>query len=966
MLNIFSNNILYKMPRKDFDYYKYQKYYQKYNDLVGGSDKLSFSSFKDMDKHMQREEEDLKKLQEQLEKLKSDELEIQKRREEIRKNQGQRPGLRKDVATGMFAKSMMHRRGMKDDAANIKQKVEILKDYEHSKMNGSEMCLYTTDIDNKLIPVTLTQLNETIRPELFGGGTPTKFNNSYDKLYENNKEEFQTKLLNPFYKSGKIKLILNDFKTILNTILENKEKYYNNTNLVVENWKPNVSELNSLIEKQYNIMDMGVPLNIIQSIFSIVEVKVSEYDFWGRNKDSKQARDLSKYVIPYIEDKKLDIEAKQTKDAEEAKKIKDARIDSNMSRRRFKISEDILKREFPKNRYIIEDLCNNKNGDQGNISKIIQGLILHPCWRVDVNAVFSHDNTMFFNLSMYRNKDLDGFMTDILLKIPNNNDNVTLTVLHNTMNGKDGKGYSCEVGTIANDNNIQGEIVYPDNYRRYMMKEFQTKLANYDEILNLRLKKDDARNNNDDNQELINELKSSITNVIDSEDNFHKENMKKYVQIQNKRQLVFMGIGPNREKELLVTKRTKLSDNYNNHSIYVQISPEKWDNVCNHEDNKVYCIPTYHEIKNNLADTTLYYKDVPFGSSSFIPAFQPPKEGIFGKKLPDNNFNVDIAFMNGIRLERPYDSSTLNSTDIGDILSNNGNKLNKGMYLDRLRYRLEPVIKKFKENSNGDGKVFVVPFGLGVYIDGIKNEHKGDIIKEWFTSLLMVCDRIEFSYNNIHTCRVPGFKDWSASETSPSTWGDSYVSQVSYRGYRGNMRFDTENLFKYGTVEKLKNAFMNKKILVIVPGDPVALPGNEAALGWLTASGDPFSLSFAAYRPIINDNITPESKCLGPYHMECKYQAEHGTKSDEVKIPVGSDQQQHDEPPMNKGDEEDAEDEYTWRPFHGESDISESHNVRPPAELESNEPPELRSDGMILGGGNHRSKSRHRKHRKSY
>ena len=54
--------------------------------------------------------------------------------------------------------------------------------------------------------------------------------------------------------------------------------------------------------------------------------------------------------------------------------------------------------------------------------------------------------------------------------------------------------------------------------------------------------------------------------------------------------------------------------------------------------------------------------------------------------------------------------------------------------------------------------------------------------------------------------------------------------------------------------------------VAIIPGDPVALPGNEAGLGMMMASGDPFSFSYLAYLPL---GLSDIKDTIGPYHWLC-------------------------------------------------------------------------------------------------
>ena len=67
-------------------------------------------------------------------------------------------------------------------------------------------------------------------------------------------------------------------------------------------------------------------------------------------------------------------------------------------------------------------------------------------------------------------------------------------------------------------------------------------------------------------------------------------------------------------------------------------------------------------------------------------------------------------------------------------------------------------------------------------------------------------------------------------------------------------------------VGHLQDEVYYKNWVAIIPGDPVALPGNEAALGMLKGSGDPFSLSYLTYLPYDGSDL---NFTIGPYHWQC-------------------------------------------------------------------------------------------------
>jgi hypothetical protein len=234
-----------------------------------------------------------------------------------------------------------------------------------------------------------------------------------------------------------------------------------------------------------------------------------------------------------------------------------------------------------------------------------------------------------------------------------------------------------------------------------------------------------------------------------------------------------------------------------------------------------------------MSRLTLYYQDVPLlGDSNMFN-----KDVKFGQQTILDK-SVDVAFVNGIRLERPAPGI---GTDWDRTHTNGWLDISK--YAKLIKDRVLPIF-----NQGGNKKYWFTPFGLGIYAEQVKNEDKIILQKAWVIGIIAASIESKVNLENLY---IPvWFK-----------FGNPKIVELWRELISEN------NILDPGHLQDCVNS-INGDWVAIIPGDPVALVGNEAALGMLKASGDPFSLSYLAYLPI--DNTNELGITIGPYHWECE------------------------------------------------------------------------------------------------
>ena len=153
-----------------------------------------------------------------------------------------------------------------------------------------------------------------------------------------------------------------------------------------------------------------------------------------------------------------------------------------------------------------------------------------------------------------------------------------------------------------------------------------------------------------------------------------------------------------------------------------------------------------------------------------------------------------------------------------------------------------PVLQRAKE---GEKHVWTMPFGLGVYAEAVASVRER-VAQAWVEGIAQAADEADATggvKSRVHRADFARFVGVTAEMWARAGLGPDIANDV-------------------------KDLDWSKDWVIVVPGDPVALPGNEAAIGWLYASGDPFSLSFLAYTPTLQGGKRGKDHVLriSPYH----------------------------------------------------------------------------------------------------
>ena len=284
------------------------------------------------------------------------------------------------------------------------------------------------------------------------------------------------------------------------------------------------------------------------------------------------------------------------------------------------------------------------------------------------------------------------------------------------------------------------------------------------------------------------------------------------------RKSVFMGVGPKREYELLVTG-----------DMYILIKPEQWDLVS--QKNKQFAIPSYYDILQ-MGEITPIYETSIIGDGNLM------SDHLYGSKSMEPQ-KCTVAFVSGIRLERVNHTDYLQVHSIGE----DGSFIfNKPVYSQILCNRIAPIF-----SYKRDCKFWIPLFGLGIYAEAIHDSHKIDLFTAWIDGICAAALITKIKMNQVY------LPFWAQFACKPLY--DNWVS----RGFpiaRHAHEFAQE--YKESSV-------------IFVCGDPVALPGNELAIGMFKESGDPFSMSYLTYLPSVASTPEDVLKCkMTPYHEHCK------------------------------------------------------------------------------------------------
>ena len=283
------------------------------------------------------------------------------------------------------------------------------------------------------------------------------------------------------------------------------------------------------------------------------------------------------------------------------------------------------------------------------------------------------------------------------------------------------------------------------------------------------------------------------------------------------RQRVFMGVGRTRERELLVTG-----------DVYALISPDQWDHVA--AANPQLRIPSCYDIQR-MSEVTPIYETVLMGDGNLM------SDVPFGTHITGPH-NCTAVFVSGIRLERIDFTDYIRVHNIGP---DGSLTFNPHIYAEILCTRVTPI---FKHKLGG---MFWVPlFGLGIYAEAIKDSDKLVLFTAWIDGIVAAAHAAGIQMTQVF---LPFWAKFACN-----TLFDMWVSRNFPVAQHAH-----EFVQEYGDFS-----------VIFVCGDPVALPGNELAIGMFTESGDPFSMSYLAYLPSVA--TTPEAvlKCkLTPYHAHC-------------------------------------------------------------------------------------------------
>lgn len=272
-----------------------------------------------------------------------------------------------------------------------------------------------------------------------------------------------------------------------------------------------------------------------------------------------------------------------------------------------------------------------------------------------------------------------------------------------------------------------------------------------------------------------------------------------------------------RERELLVTG-----------DVYALISPDQWDLIA--AANPQYNIPSYYDIQQ-MGEVTPIYETALMSDSNLMT------ETPFGSHIT-GPYKCTVAFVSGIRLERIDFTDYMRVQDIGP---DGSLTFNPRIYAEILCTRVTPIFK-----HKLDGKFWVPLFGLGIYAEAIQDSDKIALFTAWIDGIVAAAHSAGIQMTQVF------LPFWAKFACKPLF--DMWVSR-NFPVAQHAHEFVQEH---------------GDSSVIFVCGDPVALPGNELAIGMFTESGDPFSMSYLAYLPSVA--TTPEGvlKCkLTPYHAHC-------------------------------------------------------------------------------------------------
>jgi len=325
------------------------------------------------------------------------------------------------------------------------------------------------------------------------------------------------------------------------------------------------------------------------------------------------------------------------------------------------------------------------------------------------------------------------------------------------------------------------------------------------------------------------------------------------------RHKVFMGIGPNREKEMIVTANNE----------FVQIYNDKYNDVCEQYNNTHTDtpLPSYKKQKTNAFNVPVFKNvklcggDNMFGNTAY------------GYNGVTEEHTVSVAFASGLRLERQE------NTHYEDVVQTG--KLNKEKYSNTFARHLIPIFSAFKDDMENT-HFWLPPFGLGVYAEAVADTQVQAIAEAWIEGVIKAITFVLDVQKNttVLTKTVRGVVLSTPAERVPVL---EYIREhVFLPNWAGLSSFESSKKCVTLWTEKHKFSKREKGIItfvkehtnpvIILAGDPVSMPGNEAALGWYRASGDPFALSYLGLLPTLDTGETGIKNAIrdSPYHQVCK------------------------------------------------------------------------------------------------
>lgn len=325
------------------------------------------------------------------------------------------------------------------------------------------------------------------------------------------------------------------------------------------------------------------------------------------------------------------------------------------------------------------------------------------------------------------------------------------------------------------------------------------------------------------------------------------------------RHKVFMGIGPKRQKEMIVTANNE----------FVQIDNEKYNDVCK-------------QYNNTHTDTQLPSYDLQKTNAFNVPVFKNVKlcggDNMFGDTAYGYNgvteeHKVSVAFASGLRLERQK------NTHYEDVVQTG--TLNKEKYSNTFARHLIPIFSAFKDDMENT-HFWLPPFGLGVYAEAVEDTQVHAIAEAWIEGVIKAITFVlDVPEKTVLTNTNRGVVLSTPAERPPVL---EYIREhVFLPNWAGFSSFkSSQKCVELWTEKHTFSKYENEIItfvkehptnpVIILAGDPVSMPGNEAALGWYRASGDPFALSYLGLLPTLDTGETGIKNAIrdSPYHQVCK------------------------------------------------------------------------------------------------